>query len=183
MGRRTKTPDGKKVQPPEPPEPATAGDKEVMRAVDETPNPYQSVSDDRQPKNFTHRPSSVATTERRYQALQLRRDGYGFDEIGAQMNCGKSVAFRLVKGALWDMTNTINENVREIYKGEWHKLDLAEQALWPRVMQGSVEAIDRFLKIQAQRARLFGLNAPEGVNHYHQGSVDINLSYESDKDL
>ena len=44
------------------------------------------------------------------------------------------------------------------------RLDSALLAIWPQVRQGSLGAVDRFVKLQHQRAQLLGLYAPTRID-------------------
>jgi hypothetical protein len=55
----------------------------------------------------------------------------------------------------------VAEDREEMRLFEAIRYDRLTRALWPRALQGDVQAIDRILKISAARREMFGLNAPE----------------------
>ena len=102
---------------------------------------------------------------RRAQALSLRLSGFSWEEIGRHLNISHQGAKSLVERTMDTATGRQVEEMRSI---ENARLDKAQTAIWQRVLQGDDFAIDRFLKISAQRARINGLNAPM--------KVDLNVS-------
>lgn len=115
----------------------------------------------RDPRN--HR--QTENKARRAQALSLRLSGFSWEEIGRHLKITPSGAKSLVDRTVESATGRQVEEMRSL---ENARLDKAQQAIWQRVLQGDDYAIDRFLKISQQRARINGLNAPM--------KVDLNVS-------
>lgn len=129
--------------------------QEVLTVADE------ANTSERDPRN--HR--QTEDKARRAQALSLRLSGFSWEEIGRHLNITAGGARSLVERTMDAATGRQVEEMRSI---ENARLDKAQQAIWQRVLQGDDYAIDRFLKISQQRARINGLNAPM--------KVDLNVS-------
>lgn len=103
---------------------------------------------------------SEAAAARRVKALDLRKAGASYRQIGAQLGVSEAQAFNDVKAAL-DALNKLEiaaaEDVRRL---ELERLDTLTLALWPNAKSGKEGAIDRILKLMERRAKLLGLDAP-----------------------
>jgi len=99
--------------------------------------------------------------QRQAQALELRRMGKGYVEIGAALGIGKSQAHRLVTAGLEDAREQIAASADELRAEEVSRLDGMLAGLWPTARKGVVTAVDRVLKIMERRAKLLGLDAPD----------------------
>lgn len=99
--------------------------------------------------------------EHQRQALELRRMGYGYTEIGQKIGLGKSQAHRLVTAALAEARDQVNTGADELRSEEVSRLDAMLAGLWPVARKGGVAAVDRVVKIMERRAKLLGLDAPE----------------------
>lgn len=103
----------------------------------------------------------AAARERMRQALEMRKAGVTYQQIADQLGYQhRQGAHKAVRAALKDITS---EPAREVRELELARLDAALLAIWPQVKQGSLGAIDRFVKLQHQRAQLLGLYAPQKI--------------------
>lgn len=107
-------------------------------------------------------PAVLARRERDAKAIELRRGGMLWDAIARTL--GYSDAGHARTAAMAYMTNYPREDVDELRYLELDRLDAAQAAIWARCMDSTDRdqtwALDRFLKISDQRARLMGLNKP-----------------------
>lgn len=103
--------------------------------------------------------------QRQQAALELRRAGRGYVEIGNQLGISKSAAHRMVTQALAEARQQIEAEVHELKSEELSRLDGMLAGIWPDARKGNVGAIDRVLKIMERRAKLLGLDAPVKVSH------------------
>lgn len=90
-------------------------------------------------------------------ALKLRLSGATFQEI-AEAGIGysnKGSVSRAVKKALADIPR---EEATMVLQMELARLDVALRAIWPKILQGDLWAIDRLIAIQNRRARYLGLD-------------------------
>jgi DNA-binding transcriptional MerR regulator len=101
------------------------------------------------------------TIQRERQVLELRRAGVTFDAIAEQLKyADRGAAYKAFKRAL---TRTLQEPAAELRDLEVDRLDQLQIAMWEQAMRGDVQAVDRVLRIMAQRAQLLGLNHADGV--------------------
>jgi hypothetical protein len=122
------------------------------------------------------RPSRIKpeTIEREAKVLQLRRGGLTFDLIA------KELGFANPSGAHKAYANAckriIRSDVEELRGTELDRLDIAQGALWNKVMRGEVPAVMAVLKIMERRARLLGLDMPAKaqveITHYDGNTID-----------
>lgn len=103
--------------------------------------------------------------QRQQAALELRRSGLGYVEIGNQLGIGKSQAHRLVTAALKEAAEQINAEADELRAEEISRLDGMLRGLWPDARKGNVGAVDRVLRIMERRAKMLGLDAPMKLAH------------------
>jgi transposase-like protein len=97
--------------------------------------------------------------ERRRIALELRKEGAGYQAIARQLGLhGPGSAYKIVQAAL---KATYREPADEVRKLELARLDRLMLALWERARAGEASATDRVLKIMERRSRYLGLDAPE----------------------
>jgi hypothetical protein len=103
--------------------------------------------------------------QRQQAALELRRMGIGYVEIGNRLGIGKSQAHRLVQAGLEDARAQIGAEANELKSEEISRLDAMLAGLWPDARKGQQGAVDRVLKIMERRAKLLGLDAPLKLAH------------------
>lgn len=104
------------------------------------------------------------------QALELRRMGMGYVEIGHHLNISKTHAHRLVKDAMAGAIAQVTADAGDMKAEQLSRLDGMLAGLWPAARKGAVGAVDRVLKIEERRAKLLGLDAP--VKHAVGGDKD-----------
>lgn len=97
----------------------------------------------------------VSRAERHAKALDMRRSGMTYAQIGAKLGIAMQSAHELVQVALKSMVREPGEDVIEL---ERQRLDAALKAVWARVGKGNMGAIDVMLKVMARRAKLDGLD-------------------------
>lgn len=126
----------------------------------------------------------VTIVEKEQRALELRKSGASFTAIAETLGYADAAgASKAVKRALRKMLQEPAAELREI---ELARYDQMFFALWKRVLQGDLAAIDRALKIMSQRAQLLGLNAPVNVNLNRmvvEVANDLGLSLEEAREL
>lgn len=105
-------------------------------------------------------PAKARREENRRIAFELRKAGATFDEIGKAMGMTRQSAFELVTKTLAEIRSRTAEDVEHVRELELHRLDALLKGLWQSASKGSVNAVDRALKIMERRARLLGLDAP-----------------------
>jgi len=135
--------------------------------------------------------SHEEASERRLQALELRKAGQGYRAIGAQLGISEAQAHRDVKAALVRLAELELESADELRTMELARLDTLQVAAMrvllsthPLVSGGKVlsrftsdgeaigltddgprlAAIDRLLRISESRRKLLGLDAPQAID-------------------
>ena len=97
--------------------------------------------------NATERRAAAA--EKRKLALDLRRAGWGFDDIAAEVGySNKGTAYKAVKQAIAEITR---ESATELLELELARLDDLQSGAYEAARSGDLFAIDRVLKIIDQR--------------------------------
>ncbi len=106
-------------------------------------------------------PRRIAAKFRQQQALELRLAGVTFQTIADRLGYAtRDGAHKAISAAL---QATIQQPADELRAVDVERLDKLTQAVWIRAIGGDLQAIDRCLKILAQRARLLGLDL--GAEH------------------
>jgi hypothetical protein len=99
--------------------------------------------------------SRATAAEKRKQALDLRRAGWSFDDIAAEVGyANKGSAHRAVKQGIADITR---ESASELLELELSRLDDMFSGLYESARNGDNFSVDRALKIIELRARFLGL--------------------------
>ncbi len=104
--------------------------------------------------------ASLFKAEAERRALELRKEGWSFDQIADMMNITRAAASRAVQTALANIRKDCSELAEDVVSMELSRLDellIVAQAL---AKAGNLEAIDRVLKIQERRAKYLGLDQP-----------------------
>jgi predicted transcriptional regulator len=99
--------------------------------------------------------------ERRAKALELRKQGMSYREIGRALGVSRTAAHKYVTkelDAIRAETRASAEQLREI---ELERLDRYLAALEPKIVEGDDKAIATALRVMERRAKLTGLDAPQ----------------------
>lgn len=105
----------------------------------------------------------LATAERRQQIIGLRKQGKTLEAIGAEMGISAQAVHKALTNELARLDEYTTEQVSAMRALEAARLDAATLAIWPKVQDGHLGAIDRLLRIMERRSRLFGLDAPTRI--------------------
>ena len=122
----------------------------------------------------------IRTTEKTLKALELRKRGLNYTQIGEKLGCARSTACRYVLSELENLADKCREEAVHVRDLELQRLDALYLKAWEAVEEGDLPAIDRCLRVQERRAKLLGLDAAAKVDV--QGLVDIHFDKE-DEDL
>lgn len=96
--------------------------------------------------------------EREKKALELRRAGIDYDAIATEVGyASRSGAYQAVQRAL---ARVVTPGVDELRTAEVDRLDRLQAAMWWLALKGDTRAVDRVLRISAERSKLLGLYAP-----------------------
>jgi DNA-binding CsgD family transcriptional regulator len=115
--------------------------------------------------------------EREQEVLKLRRGGLTWDLIGERLGIHLTTARAAYERAL---TRVVKEDVDAIRALETERLDLAQSAIWGKVLQGDNPSITNLLRIMERRARLLGLDQPTRIQAevitYDANSIQAELA-------
>ena len=114
----------------------------------------------------------IAAREREARALQLRKAGASFEQIGRALGVSTPRAWRIFQRGL---ARVVHEPAEELRQLEALRLDGLLTAMWPHAMAGKGWAVDRVLAIMQRRARLLGLDAPTRVNVITEDMIDAEI--------
>jgi predicted transcriptional regulator len=115
----------------------------------------------------------IRTTEKTLKALELRKRGMNYTQIGKKLGCARSTACRYVLSELENLADKCREEAVHVRDLELQRLDALYLVAYAEVEDGNIPAIDRCLRIMERRAKLLGLDAAEKVEH--SGDLVINL--------
>jgi hypothetical protein len=100
----------------------------------------------------------LTCAERATQALELRKAGLTFREIGERMGVTEDRAHQIVTRELARLNARRAEDAGAVTRLEVERLDVLLAAVWEKAAGGDPAAIDRVLAIMARRARLLGID-------------------------
>lgn len=95
------------------------------------------------------------TAERLAEATALRMAGMTLDQIAARLHMNRYSVHEMFQRAKADIPKATVDELREL---ENSRLDRAQAAIWGKVLEGDMRAMDMFLRISSRRASLNGLN-------------------------
>jgi hypothetical protein len=98
---------------------------------------------------------------KRVEAMSLRLAGLTWEQIGDRLQISTEAARQIVQTALDRATHDRVEALREI---ENARLDRAQAAIWTKVLEGDLKAVDTFLRISQRRSKMNGLDAPTKID-------------------
>jgi len=112
---------------------------------------------------------TVAQKERVINAIRLRKMGYAYEQIAAQLGWkSRQAAYAAIKAALQADQHEAVEEMRTL---EGLRIDDLQKAIYASALKGDLAAQDRVRHLMERRARLFGLDAPTQVEH--SGHIDV----------
>lgn len=104
-------------------------------------------------------PRRLAAAARAAEALALRTAGHDFNDIARRLGFrSRAGAFLAVKAAL---ARVPAEDAHTYRAMNLKRLNSARRAIWPRVEEGHLPAVDRELHIQERETAYLGLDAPK----------------------
>lgn len=115
----------------------------------------------------------AVTRERHALALEMRKFGYSYDQIGEHFETTSAAARGLVKTA---MEQAIREPGQEVIDLELQRLDQLYRLAFAAACGGDTDAITKCLAIQQRRAKYLGLDAPEKRELTGAGGTPLQLT-------
>ena len=118
-------------------------------------------------------------------ALEFRKQGHPYWQIGNQLGMTEEGARQCVLRALKRLRETVTESSIEVLEMELGRLDDMWKGLEKRARSGDVFAVDRCLRIQDRRAKYLGLDAAirAELSGPGGGPVQVDLTGLSDEQL
>jgi hypothetical protein len=121
----------------------------------------------------------IRTTEKTLKALELRKRGMNYTQIGEKLGCNRSTACRYVLSELENLAEKCREEAAHVRDLELHRLDELYLIAYHAISDGNdLAGIDRCLRIMERRAKLLGIDAAAKVDV--QGLVDIHFDKEDE---
>ena len=103
------------------------------------------------------RAPSPEVVAREQEVVKLRRGGLTWDLIGERVGLSAQGAYVAYERAL---KRVVLDDINAIRQLETERLDLAQSAIWGKVLQGDNPSIANLLRIMERRAKLLGLDQP-----------------------
>jgi hypothetical protein len=92
------------------------------------------------------------------EVVKLRRGGLTWDLIAERV--GYSHAASAQKAFERSLARVVADDVRAIRQLEYERLDLAQAAIWQKVLNADISAVTALIRIMERRAKLLGLDVP-----------------------
>ena len=126
----------------------------------------ETVTDEEEPSPETDEPVGRRAVHqrrsaRRTEALTLRLAGMSYAQIGERLEITANGARELI---VRNLERADNRNVEVERSIENARLDRAQAAVWSKVLDGDLSAVDTFLRISSRRAKMNGLDEPTSIN-------------------
>lgn len=110
------------------------------------------------------------------QAWDLRLSGHTYKEISIALGVSIETAHRWVNEWSEEYRLQTAESQQSARSDSIARLDDALKAISPAVQEGDTDAINTMLKIEAQRAKLLGLDAPTKVEAEVKAEVAVTFT-------
>ncbi len=123
----------------------------------------------------------IKTTEKTLKALDLRKKGFSYTQIGKTLGCARNTACRYVLSELENLADKCREEAVHVRDLELQRLDELYLIAYHAISDGNdLAGIDRCLRVQERRAKLLGLDAAQKVDV--NGIAELHFDKE-DEDL
>lgn len=115
-------------------------------------------------------------------ALEARKAGKTYSQIGDALGISKQNAHKRVMRALAKWKDEIGEDIDELRSLELARLERMHETLWMRFQGGELKAGTLLLQVMDRRIKLLGLAAPVKVAPTDSDGNDLDLSRERPRD-
>ena len=113
----------------------------------------------------------IESAQRQQKAIDLRLAGATFEKIGDALGVSRQAAHKMVGRAVSQMAEDNADAIERVRAIEVARLDRLLLGVWQPARSGDLRAVDRALKIMERRARLLGLDRPQGLEISTSGEV------------
>lgn len=103
---------------------------------------------------------NTTAATRSFDAVRLRDEGMGFEEIGQALGISRQGATKAYDRGMATLEEETRDIARHRAAADARKLDRMEQGLLRDAYTGNPQAVQSVLKIMERRAKLFGMDAP-----------------------
>jgi len=93
----------------------------------------------------------------------LRIKGKSYRAIAAELGIGIRTAYTDVQRSLQQHAKMEAKLAADYLRLELHRLDVAQEAIWDKVTEGGLGAVQTFVSLSSQRSKLLALYAPTEV--------------------
>jgi len=122
-------------------------------------------------------PPKIAVLERENEIVKLRRGGLTWHDIGQRVGLtasGSADAFQRAQRRI------IREDVEQLRAIENDRIDTAQAAIWAKVLQADLNAVNTLIRLLDRRAKLNGLDQPTRIQAevitYDANSIEAELA-------
>lgn len=105
--------------------------------------------------------------ERQLKALDLRKRGFTYREIGTKLSISYVQAYRDVNGELKRLARLRDKTVEQERQLDLERIDMLIQGLEPMARVGKPDAVAMMLRAMERRAKLAGLDMPTKTENDH----------------
>lgn len=123
----------------------------------------------------TGRGASERAAERRREALELRKAGATYRQIGRQLHVSGKTAYKDVQRELAVIAKERGKVAEDVLGLELERLDAMQLALSRKVGGGDDRSITTALRVMERRAALVGLDKPKEINVNVHERVEASL--------
>lgn len=126
----------------------------------------------------------VQGLENREKAVEFRRMGMSYNDIGKQLGISKQACHQAVERALKALGENTTKDATLLRNEELDRLDRLQLAAWPMAMKGSTQHMAQITKMMERRAQLQGVNLPQLIAITDsQGNDIMDVSKMTDEEL
>jgi hypothetical protein len=118
----------------------------------------------------------VSRAERAARALELRKAGMTFRQIGQEMGFTEQRAHAVVTHELARLNAKRAEDGGTVTRLEVERLDAMLAAVWPKALAGDLPSFDRVLAVLARRAKLLGIDAEKPATGVTMQNINVEMT-------
>ena len=106
-------------------------------------------------------------------ALELRRSGADYRQIGEELGIGTARARRLVERALKEIYSPREQAIDRLRQLECSRLDMYLLNMKAAIRAGETSAIQTAIRISERRSKIWGLDSPIRLEHSGDWSITV----------
>ncbi len=116
--------------------------------------------------------------ERRLKAIELRKCGASYRQIGRKLGVSGKTAHEDIQAVLSELSALRLASAADYVALEMERLDAAQLALYQHLDSGDPQIINSWVKVSESRRKLLGLDAQPGT--VLSGNLEITLRWHDD---